>query len=235
VTRTDRLYALVEELRRVAPRPRSARQLAERFEVSSRTIERDLSALQQAGVPIWAEPGRTGGYCIDAAHTLAPLGFTVEEGLAVTIGLAMLRDGPFAPAAASALQKVLAVTEGRRAEETTGLATRVHLLEDGHAGTFPAGFADAVRRREVLRIRYRDRGGVETSRDVEPLGYVHRDRSWYLIGWCRTRDGVRAFRADRIVTADPTGERPPRRELRAEDLEIPHGDLRPVHAAGGSD
>ncbi|MFS4506974.1 helix-turn-helix transcriptional regulator [Clavibacter sp. Sh2141] len=234
MTRTDRLYALVEELRRVAPRPRSARQLAERFEVSSRTIERDLSALQQAGVPIWAEPGRTGGYCIDAAHTLAPLGFTVEEGLAVTIGLAMLREGPFAPAASSALQKVLAVTEGRRADEATGLATRVHLLEDGHAGTFPPGFADALRRREVLRIRYRDRDDVETLREIEPLGYVHRDRSWYLLGWCRTRDGMRAFRADRIVTADPTGERPPRRELRAEDLEIPHGDLRPVRAVGGS-
>lgn len=216
----------------MAPRPRSARLLAERFEVSTRTIERDLSALQQAGVPIWAEPGRTGGYCIDTAHTLAPLGFTVDEGLAVSIGLAMLGGGPFAPAAASALQKVLAVTDGRRAAEATDLATRVHLLEDGDAGSFPAGFADALRRREVLRIRYRDRGDTETVREVEPLGYVHRDRNWYLIGWCRTRDGMRAFRSDRIVTADPTGERPPRRELRAEDLEIPHGDLRPVHADG---
>jgi predicted DNA-binding transcriptional regulator YafY len=232
VTRTDRLYALVEELRRVAPRPRSARLLAERFQVSPRTIERDLSALQQAGVPIWAEPGRTGGYCIDAAHTLAPLGFTVDEGLAVTIGLAMLGDGPFAPAAASALQKVLAVTEGRRAAETTSLASRVHLLEDGHAGPLPDGFADALRRREVLRIRYRDRGDVETSREVEPLGYVHRDRSWYLIGWCRTREGIRAFRADRVITADPTGERPPRRGLLAEDLDIPYGDLRPVYTSG---
>jgi predicted DNA-binding transcriptional regulator YafY len=232
VTRTDRLYALVEELRRVAPRPRSARLLAERFEVSTRTIERDLSALQQAGVPIWAEPGRTGGYCIDAAHTLAPLGFTVDEGLAVAIGLAMLGDSPFAPAAASARQKVLAVTEGRRAEETTSFATRVLLLEDGPSSSFPAGFADALRRREVLRMRYRDRDDVETVREVEPLGYVHRDRSWYLIGWCRTREGIRAFRADRIVTVDPTGERPPRRELVAEDLAIPHGDLRAVYAIG---
>ncbi|SEC51238.1 helix-turn-helix transcriptional regulator [Microbacterium hydrocarbonoxydans] len=59
VNRTDRLYALVEELRAMSPRPRSARWLAERFEVSRRTVERDLSALQQAGLPIWAEPGRT--------------------------------------------------------------------------------------------------------------------------------------------------------------------------------
>ena len=59
VNRTDRLYALVEELRAVAPRPRSARRLAGHFEVSVRTVERDISALQQSGVPIYAEPGRT--------------------------------------------------------------------------------------------------------------------------------------------------------------------------------
>ncbi|GAB3860390.1 helix-turn-helix transcriptional regulator [Dactylosporangium cerinum] len=53
MNRTDRLYALVEELRAVAPRPRSARWLATRFEVSTRTIERDIGALQESGVPIW--------------------------------------------------------------------------------------------------------------------------------------------------------------------------------------
>jgi len=57
VNRTDRLYALVEDLRAVAPRPRSARQLAGRYEVSTRTIERDILALQEAGVPIYAVAG----------------------------------------------------------------------------------------------------------------------------------------------------------------------------------
>src|SRR5262245_66060665 len=69
VNRTDRLYALVEELRAVAPRPRSARQLAARYEVSTRTIERDILALQEAGVPIYAETGRCGGYVVDKALT----------------------------------------------------------------------------------------------------------------------------------------------------------------------
>src|SRR5258707_13189541 len=69
VNRTDRLYALAEELRAVAPRPRSARWLADRFEASTRTIERDISALQQSGGPIRAEPGRTGGYCVDNGRT----------------------------------------------------------------------------------------------------------------------------------------------------------------------
>ena len=69
VNRTDRLYALVEELRAVAPRPRTARQLADRFEVSVRTIERDLNALIQAGVPLYATPGPGGGYAVDRRHT----------------------------------------------------------------------------------------------------------------------------------------------------------------------
>src|SRR2546429_7766668 len=73
MNRTDRLYALVEELRAVTPQPRSARWLACRFEVSSRTVERDIGALQQAGVPIYAEPGRTGGDGVGKKHTPPPV------------------------------------------------------------------------------------------------------------------------------------------------------------------
>lgn len=228
MNRTDRLYALVEELRAVAPLPRSARRLAEQFEVSTRTIERDLSALQQAGVPIWAEPGRTGGYSIDTAHTLAPLGFTVDEALAVTIALGMLSTSPFHTAATSALRKVVAVMDQSTLHETAELASRIHLLDDRPLSDAPTELADALRSGNVLRIAYRDRGGADTRRDVEPLGYVGKGRDWYLIGWCRLRDGIRAFRGDRVISAETTGERTPRRALRAEDLDIAYGTLRSV-------
>ena len=95
VNRTDRLYALVEELRAVAPQWRSAKWFAERFEVSSRTIERDLSALQQAGVPIYATPGRRGGYAIDVQHTLPPLNLSAAEVAAVATALAADTATPF--------------------------------------------------------------------------------------------------------------------------------------------
>src|SRR4051794_32149329 len=121
MNRTDRLYALVEELRVVSPRPRSARWLAERFEVSVRTIERDLSALQQAALPIWAEPGRTGGYAIDASATLGPTGFTLDEALAVLIGLGMLRRGPFRLSAGTAARKILAVMSDEERRRATAL------------------------------------------------------------------------------------------------------------------
>jgi predicted DNA-binding transcriptional regulator YafY len=226
VNRTDRLYALVEELRAVAPRPRSARWLAERFEVSSRTIERDLSALQQSGVPIWAEPGRTGGYALDRSHTLAPLGFTVEEALAVTTALGAMTSSPFAASAASALRKVVAVMDERNLRATEELIGRIHVLDDGDAPPGGAGLDNALSSGRVHRITYRDRAGAETVRDVEPLGFVGKGRDWYLIAWCRLRDGVRAFRGDRIATVEALAERPPRRPLGAEDLDVLYGDLR---------
>ena len=228
MNRTDRLYALVEELRAVAPRPRSARWLADRFEVSSRTIERDLSALQLGGVPIWAEPGRTGGYCLDPAHTLAPFNFTVDEALAVVIALGALSTSPFHEAATSALRKVVAVTDERSLRETAELAARIHLLGDSNPIEAPPELADALRTGHVLRIAYVDREGSATLRDVEPMGFVGKGSDWYLVAWCRLRDGLRAFRGDRITEANQLSERPARRPLRAKDLGIVYGELRTV-------
>ena len=216
----------------MAPRPRSARWLAEKFGVSARTIERDLSALQQSGVPIWAEPGRSGGYCLDPAHTLAPLGFTVDEALAITIALGMLATSPFGDAALSALRKVGAVMDDRSHEETADLARRIHLLDEDRTATVPDEFAKALRSGMVLRIAYVDQNTIPTTRDVEPMGYIGKGRDWYLIAWCRLRDGLRAFRGDRITTAEPTGEKAPQRPLHLEDLSIVHGVLRPVSTDG---
>ena len=92
VNHTDRLYALVEELRAVAPRPRSASHLARKFEVSTRTIERDILALQESGVPVNAEAGRRGGYVIDKGLTLPPVNFTAAEVVAMAVSIARTRQ-----------------------------------------------------------------------------------------------------------------------------------------------
>jgi predicted DNA-binding transcriptional regulator YafY len=76
VNRTERLYAIAEELRRAGRPGRTAGGLAGRFEVSVRTIKRDVSALLQAGLPIWARPGAGGGYVLDASASLPPVNFT---------------------------------------------------------------------------------------------------------------------------------------------------------------
>ncbi|MGC5334814.1 helix-turn-helix transcriptional regulator [Micromonospora sp. DT62] len=226
MNRTDRLYALVEELRAVSPRPRSARWLAARFEVSTRTIERDIGALQESGVPIWAEPGRTGGYALDRARTLPPVNLAPVEAVAMAVALHRMRGTPFAAAAGTALRKLISVMPAADAAEAHRLAARVHLIGDGPVTPVPAAVADAVRARRVLRLRYADRAGAGSLRDVEPLGYLGNPRHWYLLGWCRLRAGIRAFRVDRITSVTTLAERVPERELSADDIDIPQERIR---------
>jgi len=128
MNRTDRLYALVEELRATAPRARSARWLADRFEVGVRTIQRDVLALQEAGVPIWATPGPGGGYTIDPAHTLPPVNFTASEAAAVALALARSEPMPFDGAARTALHKLVAAISPPGRSAATDLLGRIHLL-----------------------------------------------------------------------------------------------------------
>ncbi|GLY34136.1 transcriptional regulator [Amycolatopsis sp. NBRC 101858] len=224
MNRTDRLYALVEELRAVAPRPRSARWLANRFEVSTRTVERDISALQQSGTPIYAEPGRTGGYCLDKARTLPPVNLTPGEAVAMAMALKRLAGTPFRTEASSALRKLVAAMQADDAAAAEALAGRVHFLEDPRdLPPIPRVLADALVTRRVLRIGYGDRGGAETRREIEPLGFVGKPEHWYLVAWCRLREEIRAFRTDRIKSIAVTAEVPPHRPLRREDLDIPYG------------
>ncbi|MGW7492023.1 helix-turn-helix transcriptional regulator [Streptomyces sp. NPDC054786] len=226
MNRTDRLYALVEELRAIAPRPRSARWLAGRFEVSVRTVERDINALQQSGVPIYAESGRTGGYCLDKARTLPPVNLTPGEAVAMAVALRRLKGTPFQATAGSALRKLVAAMQGDDAAAAHDLAGRIHLLGGDDAGTppsMPRMVADAVSTGRVLRIGYGDREGATTMREIEPLGYVGTATHWYLVAWCRMRDALRAFRTDRITSVSVTAEVPTPRTLRSEDLDIPYG------------
>jgi predicted DNA-binding transcriptional regulator YafY len=226
MNRTDRMYGIVEELRAIAPRPRSAAWLAGRFEVSTRTVERDISALQQTGVPVWAEPGRTGGYCLDAAMTLPPVNFSPDEAVAAAVALRGLAGTPFQQAGSTALRKLLAAMRVTDAHDANELAARVHFVGAGpEAPPIPAVLTQAVSARRVLRLRYTDKSGTSTVRDVEPLGYVGSTAGWYLLGWCRLRAGIRVFKLDRIDRVTATAEQAPRRSVRPDEIQVPDGDL----------
>src|SRR6266498_1578454 len=175
MNRTDRLYALVEELRATAPRARAARRLAERFEVSVRTIERDILALQQAGVPIWATPGPGGGYTIDPAHTLPPLNFTASGAADLLARIHLLQA-----------KQELAVAPVLRAVERAVLERRVLCLDyrdkHGHSTVArpvePLGFIGSerdwylvgwCRLRGELRVFRLDRiGTIEVTAERSP-------------------------------------------------------------------
>jgi predicted DNA-binding transcriptional regulator YafY len=223
VNRTERLYALVEELRAVAPRPRSASWLAARFEVSARTVERDLNALREAGTVIWGDVGRAGGYFLDRDRTLPPVMLTAREALAINVALRSAASGPFASAARAAGQKVLAVlpADVRRREEA--LAEQVHLVGD-HRVEPPSPVSDviedALSAGRVLHLTYTGPAGARTQRDIEPLGLLWGPTGWYLMGWCRLRGAVRGFALDRVSAMSVSDERTPdRRRDSAAELE----------------
>lgn len=222
MNRTDRLYALVEELRAAAPQWRSASSLAEHFEVSRRTIERDLSALQQAGVPIYATPGRRGGYALDLQHMLPPLNLTAAEVAAVAAALAVERSTPFTHAGRTALQKILAVLREVDAESTRELASRVRLFGEVEGASQPLPAVErAIIERRVVEIGYTDKHGEVTARTVEPVSVMGVRDNWYLWGYCRLREAPRVFRLDRIQSATELDELAPDRGLDPADIELP--------------
>lgn len=204
MNRVDRLLALILHLqsRRVV----TAEELARHFELSVRTIYRDLAALGEAGVPIVAEAGV--GYSLVRGYHLPPVNFTAEEaGALATGGLLVGRftDGPLDAQMRSALLKVRAVLP--RAQQD-GLAR----LERAMATTAHAAVpvqADlgllqrAIAERRLLRFRYQGAGRAESAvRTVEPMGLLRYLERWHLIAWCRARADYRDFRTDRMVGAE---------------------------------
>ena len=214
MNRTDRLYALVEELRAGSPRSRTAKEMADRFEVSTRTIERDILALQEAGVPIRGAAGRRGGYFIDPQGTLPPINFTPAEALAIALALAD-EAGPFAAAGRQARHKVLAAMGDDARVEAKEMAERVRRYRRPHRavpGEVPLAVQQAITERRVIEVDYIDRNGEPTGRAIEPVGVMSLDTDWYLVGWCRLREAPRRFRLDRICGAVLTDETAPDRD-----------------------
>jgi predicted DNA-binding transcriptional regulator YafY len=208
MNRTDRLYALVEELRAAAPRAVTVAALAARFEVANRTVQRDLQALMEAGVPVRAIPGRGGGWSIDPAMTLPPIRFTADEASALAIALASADStAPYAGAARSAAQKIAASLTGPASAAARELASQIVVLPSRIDSAVRASVERALAGRSVLRLCYVDSAGRESHREVEPAGLLTANGRWYLIAWCRTRKAGRGFRFDRIRSATHTGER----------------------------
>ncbi|WP_162605257.1 helix-turn-helix transcriptional regulator [Jiangella ureilytica] len=214
--RSDRLYAIVDELRARAPSRVTRRELADRFEVSSRTIERDIEALLLAGVPVWSDPGRDGGYSIVRATSMPPLNLTPEEAVAIVVALATSTDLPYQDAGRRARAKLLSGMREADVRAARELADRVRIgpvADDAMvAAELRAHVEAAVAERRVGELTYRDRKRRSTRRVVEAHGLYLTGGHWYLVAWCRTREAGRVFRLDRVealrLTEERAAERP---------------------------
>ena len=204
--------------------PRAARWLAERFEVSTRTIERDLAALVQSGVPVCGDRGRLGGYVLDTERSLPPLQVTPAEAVAISVALRELHGAPFEGAARTALEKLAAMMPEPDLAKVDQLADRVRVVgTPGPKGVVPRAVRRALEGGRALRLRYRDRNEEPSTRTVEPMGLMHGPKGWYLLAWCRLRGAPRAFALDRVhdVERGEEVEVDRRIDLEALGMEVP--------------
>lgn len=187
--------------------------LAERLDVSGRTVRNDVERLRDLGYPVHATRGAAGGYRLGAGAALPPLLLDDEEAVAVAVGLRTAAGGTVAgieEASLRALTKLEQVLPSRLRQRVNTLHAAITPMPvvgpAVDAGTL-ADIAAAVRDGRRLRFDYRDHDGAASTRLTEPCRLAHTGRRWYLVAWDADRAGWRTFRVDRIAPGVATGRR----------------------------
>ena len=200
-----------------------SRDLAERLEVTQRTVRRDVDRLRALGYPVEARPGLGGGYRLGVGAEMPPLLLDGDEAVALAVALrSAARNGltGIEEAALRALGKVEQSLPSR-------FRHRVHLLQQTVLPLTGPGpnvdvdtlltVAAAVRDAQRLRVDYRRRDGADSRRTLEPHRVVHAGHVWYLLAWDVERADWRTLRLDRLTPILPAG-------ARFEPREMPEGD-----------
>jgi len=196
--RSDRLFDLITILR--DGRLHRAQDLADRLDVSLRTIYRDMDTLIASGVPIAGERGL--GFMATAAITLPPLNLTLAELEALHLGMAVVAeaaDDELRQAARSLAAKIEAVLPEGRTAPAAGWGFAVYPFAEAARGfQHMPGLRSAIRARQKLRISYRNAAGEPSERTIRPLQIEYWGRVWTATAWCELRNDFRVFRVDRI-------------------------------------
>lgn len=204
--RADRLFEIIQWLR--SRRVTTAQWLAERLEVSERTIYRDIRDLMSSGVPIEGEAGV--GYALRKGFDLPPLMFSREELAALNLGAQIVRswaDPQLAAAAERVLSKIAVVLPDELKEkiDNTRLYSPMVRLNPQVARTL-ASLRLAIDEQYKVCFDYRREDGAESQRTVWPLGLFFWGTVWTLGGWCELRESFRNFRLDRMMRVVQTAE-----------------------------
>lgn len=208
----SRLLTLLEMLQ--VYRQLNAADIAERLEVSPRTVRRYIMGLQEMGIPVEADRGPAGGYRLRRGFKLPPLMLTNDEALVMVIGLlAAQRLG--LSASGSAIQGALAKldrllpdtqrTQIQAMQDYVSLGLEFVSRDHADAETILA-MTTAARDGTSIRLRYRAASGDVTQRLVDPYGVAFQSGHWYVVAWDHFRDALRTFRLDRVLSMDVTNE-----------------------------
>ncbi len=198
-------------------------ELAERLEVSGRTIRRDIERLRELGYPVESLSGPAGGYRLRAGTAMPPLLLDDDEAIAIAVGLrtaARASVSGIEETAVRALVKLEQVLPAHLRRRVRALGSATFTLPVGGPTVDPQHLtliATACRDSEGIRFVYRRRDGAESRREVEPHAVVNHGRRWYLVAWDRGREDWRTFRLDRLARPTALGARFAARALPARD------------------
>ncbi len=190
-------------------RASTAKQLAEKMQVSERTIYRDIQSLILSGMDIRGEAGV--GYLLHPSSEIPPLMFSKRELEALVLGIRLLKacaDDELVSAANAAQGKIKAALPERIALELEKKSTTflVPAYKRRDNIRFSEQLREAIDNRNVVLLKYRDQAEIESTRTIRPLGLMFWGEAWTVVAWCELRWAYRLFRLDRVQDASLTGK-----------------------------
>lgn len=200
VNRIDRLMGMMTLLQ--SKKYCTAQQLANKFEISIRTVYRDVSSLGEIGVPVDFEIGK--GYFISQGYFLPPLSFTIEEANALVLLNTLagkFTDSSIVKHSHNALTKIKAVLRYADKENAEELASQINVYITGDEkkqNAWLSAIQHAIIAKTVLQIEYCSNEGKYSKREVEPVGLVFYTDQWHLYAWCKTKKDYRDFKVKMI-------------------------------------
>ena len=203
MNRIDRLMGIITHLQ--AKKHLTLAQIAMQFDISERTVFRDLKAIGEIGVPVSFEADK--GYSVGNGYFLPPISLTVEEANALSLVEPLVirfSDKSIYQHYNTALMKIKMVL-GRSQRETMDIsqASAAHFIPDHYTHLMPSTdyltpLQNAIINRNIVRIEYLNRDDYHTEREVEPIGLTFYSLNWHLIAWCHEKNQYRDFRTSRI-------------------------------------
>lgn len=207
--RLSRLTAILTQLQ--TKRLLTATSLAEKFDVSVRTIYRDIRALEQAGVPIITEDGK--GYTLMEGYKIPPVMFSEAQANALILAEQLVlknKDTSFIRDYTEAIDKIKAVLRQSEKDKANLLADRTrfeqNLSRERNSNNI-SQLQHALTNLYLTVIEYTNEQGKTSSRTIEPFALVSTTENWLLIAWCQLRKEFRYFRLDRIIKMEVLREK----------------------------
>jgi predicted DNA-binding transcriptional regulator YafY len=208
MNRIDRLFSILTLMQSKKYVP--AEKIAEKFNISVRTVYRDIKAICESGIPVSFEQYK--GYFIVPGYFLPPISFSSEEANALLLMETMVTgfaDQSIGKHYSSALNKIKSVLKAPEKEKLEILNKNTKFqIPERYRNDFEylSVIQQSIAGKQILQIQYENKESIVSTRLVEPIGLIYYAFSWHLIAWCHKREEYRDFKVNRIKGLKPTGE-----------------------------